>query len=177
MALLCKKRKKKKKKSIYSSETRLIFKVAFNLLVCKAFCGQMFGLFCPDLTIWLCPPQYYEMSYGLNIEMHKQVQILICLPLSPCLFHFLSQLLSFFFPFPLSWLAFDVFGVCACWRVLVCMFKCIWVCVCARVCVFLKCVCVCLFVIDGALSPFPQLGLAAWAQRQDEWLCRLIGAV
>lgn len=22
------------------------------------------------------PPQYYEMSYGLNIEMHKQVSIL-----------------------------------------------------------------------------------------------------
>lgn len=24
----------------------------------------------------LCPPQYYEMSYGLNIEMHKQVPFL-----------------------------------------------------------------------------------------------------
>lgn len=71
----------------------------------------MFRLLCPDLTIPLCPSQYYEMSYGLNIEMHKQVQILICLPLSRCLFHFLSQLLSFF---PLSWLGFDVFGVCAC---------------------------------------------------------------
>lgn len=29
------------------------------------------------------PPQYYEMSYGLNIEMHKQV----CEPLiPPCLY-------------------------------------------------------------------------------------------
>lgn len=30
----------------------------------------------------LCPPQYYEMSYGLNIEMHKQVDVLICFPCS-----------------------------------------------------------------------------------------------
>lgn len=76
--------------------------------------------------------------------------------------------------------------LCTCWHVLcLCgltdaVYLCLFVCVffffvyieCLCVCVF-----VCLFVIDGALSPFPQLGLAGWAQRHNEWLCRLIGAV
>lgn len=34
-----------------------------------------------NLHLTLCLPQYYEMSYGLNIEMHKQVRALICVPL------------------------------------------------------------------------------------------------
>lgn len=42
-----------------------------------------------------------------------------------------------------------------------CVHECICVCVCLSftVCLYM-CVDVCLFVIDGALSPFPQLGPA-----------------
>lgn len=63
----------------------------------------------------LCPPQYYEMSYGLNIEMHKQV-----------LFLSISA-----FPLPLLCLGFDIFGVCllTCPCVRICSFVCGWMCV------------------------------------------------
>lgn len=96
------------------------------------------------------------MSYGLNIEMHKQVQILVCLPL--CLH----------VGFSLSYSPFSSYGwvlmylACAHVDVHAHACKCIWACVSGSARTrFLKCVCVCLFVIDGALSPFPQLGLAA----------------
>lgn len=51
--------------------------------------------------------------------------------------------------------------VCALVDVSLCACSNVFGCVYVHVCVFLRCVCVCLFVIDGALSPFPQLGLVA----------------
>lgn len=66
--------------------------------------------------------------------------------------------LSLIPPFPHGW----VLMYLACAHVDVHACKCIWACVSGSARTrFLKCVCVCLFVIDGALSPFPQLGLAA----------------
>lgn len=117
------------------------------------------------------------MSYGLNIEMHKQVQIRICLPL--CLRVCFTSSLSFslFFLFlSHGWVL--MYLVCALVDVSLCAHSNVFGCVYVHVCVCFESVFVCVyFVIDGALSPFPQLGLATKAQRQDEWLCRLIGAV
>lgn len=56
--------------------------------------------------------QYYEMSYGLNIEMHKQVEILITV-FSVCICSFLFGSLSLsLFALPLLRQGFDIFGVC-----------------------------------------------------------------
>lgn len=78
--------------------------------------------------------QYYEMSYGLNIEMHKQVDILITV-FSVCISSFLFGSLPLsLFALPLLRQGFDIFGVCA--RLLTCPCVCTdaLVCLCVRVC-------------------------------------------
>lgn len=103
------------------------------------------------------------MSYGLNIEMHKQVRLLICVvyifmfePLPSFVFHFLIE--RGFVVFVVYVLTCPVFV----WAHRCCIFVFIRLCILFFVYIECLCVCVfvCLFVIDGALSPFPQLGLA-----------------